>query len=89
MMRTLRVGSVNKYVHGHQGEWEGWVARRGLTSGALAATAFEFADAVMCIPIGRDYDISRRKEVGFTEERDPFEGYGIAFDEMRAARIIP
>lgn len=65
------------------------MARRGLTSGALEATGFEFADAVMSIPIRRDYDIGRRKEIGFTEGRDPFEGYRIAFDEMRAARIIP
>lgn len=82
-------GSVKKYVHGLRGEWEGFVARRGLTDGALEATGFEFADAVMGIPIRRDYDSSRRKAIGFTEERDPFEGYRIAFDEMRAARIVP
>jgi hypothetical protein len=82
-------GSVKKFVHGHQSEWEGWVARRGLNSGALEGTGFEFVDDVMAIPIRRDYDSSLRKEVGFTEERDPFDGYSIAFDEMRAARIIP
>jgi hypothetical protein len=82
-------GSVKKFVHGQKNEWEGWVARRGLNSGALEGTGFEFVDDVMGIPIRRDYDSSLRKEVGFTEERDPFDGYRIAFDEMRAARIIP
>ena len=82
-------GSVKKYVHDRQGEWEGWVVRRGLKEGALEGTGFEFVDDVMGIPIRRDYDSSSRKEVGFTEERDPFEGYRMAFDEMRAARIIP
>jgi hypothetical protein len=82
-------GSVKKFVHGQQSEWEGWVARRGLNSGALEGTGFEFVDDVMAISIRRDYDSSLRKEVGFTEERDPFDGYRIAFDEMRAARIIP
>ena len=82
-------GSVKNYVHGRKGEWEVWVARRGLVSGALEGTGFEFVDDVMSIPIRRDYDSSSRKEVGFMEERDPFDGYRIAFDEMRAARIIP
>jgi hypothetical protein len=82
-------GSVKKFVHDRKGEWEAWVARRGLKDGALEGTGFEFVDDVMSIPIRRDYDSSRRKEVGFTEERDPFDGYKIAFDEMRAARIIP
>jgi hypothetical protein len=86
---TGEQGSVKKYVHGRKGEWEGWVARRGLIDGALEGTGFEFVDDVMGIPIRRDYDSSSRKEVGFTEERDPFDGYRIAFDEMRAARIIP
>ena len=43
----------------------------------------------MSIPIRIDYDLGRRKEIGFKEEMDPFEGYRIAFDEMRAARMIP
>ena len=86
---TGEQGSVKKYVHGRKGEWEGWVARRGLIDGALEGTGFEFVDDVMGIPIRRDYDSSSRREVGFTEERDPFDGYRIAFDEMRAGRIIP
>ena len=65
------------------------MAKRGLIDGALEGTGFEFVDDVMGIQIRRDYDSSLRKEVGFTEERDPFDGYRIAFEEMRAARIIP
>ena len=65
------------------------MARRGLVDGALERTGFEFVDYVMSIPISWEHDSSLRKEVGFTEERDPFDGYRIAFDEMRAGRIIP
>lgn len=81
--------SLGQWVHDHQHEWEGFVAKRGLRDGALEATNFEFVDAVMGIPFRRDYDLSAVREVGFVEQRDVWEGYRRAFEEMRVAGIIP
>lgn len=80
---------MEDWVVGRKAEWEGWEAKRGLKSGALEATGFGFVDAVMSIPIRRDFDSTARKQLGFSEERDPFDGYRNAFDDMRASRIIP
>lgn len=81
--------NLGTWVRDHQHEWDGFVAKRGLRDGALEATNFEFVDAVMGIPFRRDYDLSSARQVGFTEDRDVFEGYRRAFEEMRVARIIP
>jgi len=37
----------------------------------------------------RDFDISEARRIGFTESVDHVKGYHIAFDRMRAAKIIP
>lgn len=80
---------VQEWVHAKKKVWETLEARSGSKAGVLDETGFDFVDAVMRIPIRRDFDSSARKTIGFTEERDPLEGYLLAFDEMRAARIIP
>lgn len=82
-------GSVTHWIQSRKGDWAGLEAKRGLKGGAMEGTGFDFVDAVMALPIRRDYDSTARKLAGFTEERDQFEGYRIAFDEMRAAGIIP
>jgi len=76
-------------VHAKKNVWETLEIKGGLKAGVLDETGFDFVDAVMRIPVRREFDSSARKAVGFTEERDPVEGYRLAFDEMRAARIIP
>lgn len=80
---------VKDWVHAKKDVWEALEAKGGLKAGAMDETGFDFVDAVMGIPIRRDFDSTARNAVGFTEERDPAEGYRLAFDEMRAARIIP
>lgn len=37
----------------------------------------------------RQYDLTEARKIGFTESVDPVEGYRVAFDRMRAAKIIP
>ena len=37
----------------------------------------------------RQYDLSRSREVGFKERIDTSKGYEIAWDRMRAAKILP
>jgi hypothetical protein len=81
--------SVQDWVHAKKKAWETLETKGELKAGVLDETGFAFVDGVMKIPVRRDFDSSARKAVGFTEERDPVEGYRLAFDEMRAARIIP
>jgi hypothetical protein len=80
---------VQDWVQAKKNVWETLETKGGLKAGVLDETGFDFVDAVMRIPVRRDFDSAARKAVGFTEERDPVEGYRLAFDEMRAARIIP
>lgn len=87
---------------GEQGQWwvkrwvgerktvrDGLVGRCGLRAGVTGATSLWFIDAITSLSFRRDCDSTARREVGFTEERDSFDGYEIASDEMRAARIVP
>lgn len=75
---------MKRWVGEREAVWDGLVERCG-----LRATSLWFVDAIMSLSFRRDYDSTARREVGFTEERDSFDWYKIAFDEMRAARIIP
>jgi hypothetical protein len=38
---------------------------------------------------GRQYDLSKARSVGFKETIDTVKGYTIAFDRMKAAKVIP
>ncbi|KAK4901421.1 hypothetical protein LTR49_027275 [Elasticomyces elasticus] len=80
---------IGLWVDKHKSRWEEYVARRGLKARVLEATNYGFVDDVMGITFRRDLDSRARMEVGFTEQRDVFEGYRRAFDEMKKARIIP
>lgn len=37
----------------------------------------------------REFDLTRSREVGFSVEIDTVEGYIIAWERMRAAKILP
>lgn len=73
----------------HQKDWSGFVAKHAIRTGALEATSMDFMQAITSIPFRRDYDASASRAIGFTEERPHAEGYKMAFDDMRRARIIP
>jgi hypothetical protein len=82
--------NIDVYMQAHRAEWAAWVAKHGLKEGALEGTDFTFLTMMMGMAVfGREYDLSKAQEIGFTETRDTVEGYLAAFDLMRAARIIP
>lgn len=82
-------GFVKRWVEERRGLWASLQERGRLRDGVLEGTSFEFVDDVVILPVRRYFDSTARKEVGFVEERDQFDGYRIAFDEMRAAGTIP
>ncbi|KAK5125248.1 hypothetical protein LTR85_000924 [Meristemomyces frigidus] len=81
--------SAQEWMEGHSGDWSAWVAKNGLREGALESTGWSFMQAVIGIPFRRDYDATASREIGFTEERPHAEGYKLAFEQMRRARMIP
>jgi hypothetical protein len=82
--------NIDVYMQTHRAEWAAWVAKHGLKEGALEGTDFTFLTMMMGMAVfGREYDLSKAQEIGFTETRDTVDGYLTAFDLMRKAKIIP
>lgn len=82
--------NIDVYMQTHRAEWAAWVAKHGLKEGTLEATDFTFLTMMMGMAVfGREYDLHKAQEIGFTETRDTVDGYLAAFDLMRAARIVP
>lgn len=77
------------WVLSHQSTWDAWAQKHGLKEGTLQATGFDFMQQVLSIPFRRDYDLTRSRQIGFTEERPHVEGYVRSFEQMRRAKIIP
>lgn len=80
---------IVQWMEQHKGVWEKVAEKYNLKVGAMEGTSFEFVKAVMGIPFRRDYDASASRSVGFKDERPHAEGYKLAFEEMKRARIIP
>lgn len=56
----------------------------------LERTDFGFLTVMMGMAVfGREYDLGKAREIGFTETRDTVDRYLKAFELMRQARLIP
>jgi hypothetical protein len=87
---TQETFNIDRYMQTHRAEWAAWVKTHGLKEGALEGTDFTFLTVMLGMAVfGREYDLSKAQEIGFTETRDTVDGYLEAFELMRAARIIP
>jgi len=74
----------------HESSWAQWESELPFKTGALEGTSWAFVEAVTGnAKVDRQYDLSRIREVGFEEKIDTVEGYHLAFDRMRKAKIIP
>lgn len=80
---------IAQWTEQYGSKWSEVAKKHNLKEGAYDGTSFGFVKAVMGIPIRRDYDASASRSVGFKEARPHFEGYKVAFEEMKKARIIP
>ena len=79
-----------QWVQKQKGRWGEWVREHGLKEGAFEATSWDFMSGIMgSIDFNRHYDLSACREVGFKETLPTMLGYALAFDRMRAAKIIP
>ena len=71
--------------------WSKWVAENGLREGVLETSAWDFMEACFkYLTFDRQLDLSAARGIGFLEEQENvINGYYVAFDRMRRAKIIP
>ncbi|PMD36059.1 hypothetical protein L207DRAFT_587088 [Hyaloscypha variabilis F] len=83
--------SCEKWVLGKKGEWDEWTRKNWLREKVLQKTCWDFMTVVAgeYSTFDRDFDLGEARRIGFTESVDHVKGYHIAFDRMRAAKIIP
>ncbi|MCJ1408086.1 hypothetical protein MMC19_002159 [Ptychographa xylographoides] len=79
----------SEWVQAHKGDWDRWAQENGLKEGAFERSSWEFMDAIVGIPFGRQYDLSAARKIGFEQQTTTVGGYHKAFDRMRQAKIIP
>ncbi len=78
------------FVGKHSAAWVKLVEREGLKGGRIESFYWPFLDVIMDKAFfDRQYDQSAARAVGFQESISTVKAYTIAFDRMRAARIIP
>lgn len=81
---------LDEFAKKNQGVWDGVVERHGLKTGRLESYGWLFLYFIMDkFDFDRQYDLSKARSVGFKETIDTVKGYTIAFDRMRAAKVIP
>lgn len=87
---TKKLGTAKQFVNAHQKTWQELVKEHGLKEGIMEKYSWGFMDGTMGhFDFDRQFDLSAIRAVGFEEEVDSSDGYRVAFDRMRAARIIP
>ena len=85
---SITTGAI--WVQKHKDRWGQWVEENGPKKRALEATIWDFMSGVMrSITFDRQYDLSACREIGFHDTIPTVQGYTVAFDKMRAAKIIP
>jgi hypothetical protein len=79
-----------EFVTKHLDLWKKVVERAQLRPGQPEKYFWPFLDVMMDKAFfDREYDMSAARAVGFTEQIDTVKAYHVAFDRMRAAKVIP
>lgn len=78
------------FVKKHADVWNQLVERQGLKSGLIESFFWPFLDVMMDKAFfDRQYDLTAARSIGFEETIDTVKAYTVAFDRMRAAKVIP
>lgn len=82
--------AMQAFAEQHMGEWDEFCHDNSLDNGAIKAQNWGHVHFMLVdFDFDRQYDLSRARQVGFTESIDTLEGYKIAFERMAAAKMIP
>ncbi|KAG0645390.1 Short chain dehydrogenase sirQ [Hyphodiscus hymeniophilus] len=90
----LESGQANtgeSWVNSQRDHWDAWTKEKGLRAKVLDNTCWYFMTVVTgdYSTFERNFDLGEARRIGFTEQMDHVESYKIAFDRMRAAKILP
>lgn len=82
--------SIQEFAAQNVGAWEKLAERTGVSPEVLTSYNWLFVHYMLVLfDFDREYDLSKAREVGFTEEMDTVEAYKIAWDRMRVAKFLP
>lgn len=82
--------SMEDFVKQHKDAWTELAKKHSLRPEVLEEQNWPFVHFMLVqFDFDRQYDLSKIREVGFTEEIDTAEGYKIAWERMRGAKILP
>ncbi|KAF3002722.1 hypothetical protein E8E14_002454 [Neopestalotiopsis sp. 37M] len=79
-----------EFVDKHKHVWKAIARRHGLKETLAEEQNWGFIEFMLVqFDFDRQYDLTRSREVGFTDEIDTVEGYKIAWERMRKAKMLP
>ncbi|KAF2146173.1 uncharacterized protein K452DRAFT_263800 [Aplosporella prunicola CBS 121167] len=82
--------SMQDFVKEHRHAWAASVDKYGVSADVVDKQGWGHTHfMVVDFDFDRQYDLTRSREVGFTEEIDTVEGYFQAWERMRSAKILP
>lgn len=77
------------WVTAKEASWKPWLEEKGLKEDVIRSTDWGIMHGCMDLStFDRQFDVSRAREIGFAESIDTVKSYHIAFDRMKAAKII-
>ncbi|KAK5019482.1 hypothetical protein LTR16_000511 [Cryomyces antarcticus] len=89
---TTKVNKLRKYIYDHLPEWRVLEKKHGLRTGIadsdITLEGFEYF-LLTQFDFDRQYDMTKMYSTGFAEERGILQTWGVVFDRMREAKIIP
>ena len=81
---------IENFVKQHRGVWADIARKHGLREEVLDEQNWAFVHFMLVqYDFDRQYDLSKIRDVGFAEEIETAEGYKIAWERMRRAKILP
>ena len=82
--------AMEEFVKQNRAAWSRMAQTHGLHEKVIDEQNWAHVHFMMVqFDFDRQYDLSRAREVGFTESIDTAKGYAISFDRMRGAKILP
>ncbi|KAH6619911.1 hypothetical protein C7974DRAFT_435445 [Boeremia exigua] len=82
--------SMEKFVKDNIGVWKKLAEKHGLKEKTVEDQNWPFVHFMLVqFDFDRQYDLTRKTEVGFKETIKTDEGYVMAWEKMRAAKILP
>ena len=82
--------SAPEFAKKNGGRWKEVESNHGLRKGLFERYAWSFVDGIAVgFDFDREYDLSRARLAGFTEEIDTIKAWTITFDRLKDAKVIP